>query len=247
MNKLAKEGIEDIGMKLSVKELAKKLKKRLNNGEEERQKIWKETRWEGIPRERTNTSKPQPDLVDTPGGTQQHQTNETGIQQQQTRETGAHKLEECRIRKPPFQANQWEMPKHIEDILEKDRETSSAYQAWKDRVRSRGDIKDQTPRFEFILPHFRKGYRKEVQEKIEKSQLKGMDYVDRETKAWHEALKECRTLNPWTTSGRDFKPSIDQDYHDLMRSASGSKAFAALKERTPKLTAPRQEKPQHSP
>ena len=62
-----------------------------------------------------------------------------------------------------------------------------------------------------------------------------MDYVDRETKAWHEALKKARALNPWVSTGKEFKPSIDQDYGDLMRAQNGGKVFAALRDRTPRL------------
>ena len=213
---LAREGTSDIGLKLSVEEIIEKLERRLNNEEEEHQKTWNEIRQKQQSQQN------------------QAQAESTRSQQPPTGENEAPKPGE-RIRKHPFQVEHWEMPKHIEAIKLEDREGSEDYQDWKEMVKSRGDLKDQVPRFEYILPHFKKGYRTEVQAKIEKSELKGMDYVDRETKMWSEALKDCRKTSPWAASGKEFKPSIDNEYNDLLKANNGSKAFASLKERTPRL------------
>ena len=230
LEKLTQDGIKDIGLKQSVEEVTKKLEKRLAEEEEEHQRNWNEIKmkhWNQQPQQppqqpqgKASRSKLQP--TPEPGT-----TDDSG-------EAGDQRPGE-RIRKPPFQIELWEMPKHIEAIPVGEREGNEDYQDWKEMIRSRGDIKDQLPRFEYLLPHFKIGYRATVQNKIEKSEIKGMDYVDRETKAWSEALKEARKLNPWASSGKEFKPSMDNEYHDLLKANNGSKTFASLKERTPRL------------
>ena len=237
LNKLTRRGITDIGLKLPVDELAKKLESRLTHGEEQHQKDWKEARdnyWAS-----TGETETQQEEVARRSESVNHGRKPTNLEtvattegEQQRPETGG---QEGRIRKPPFNIELWEVPAHIKAIPEEDRQGHKDYEDWKEMVKTRGDIKDHPPRFEYLLPHFKKGYRNAIQGELERSELKGMDYVDRETKAWHEALKKAREVNPWVSSGKEFKPSFDQDYGDLMKAPNGAKVFAALKERTPRL------------
>ena len=237
LNKLTRKGIMDIGLRLPVDEIAKRLEHRLRNGEEEHQKDWKEARdefWASINETGTQQEEAygRPERVNH-GRNPPNRETVTAVEEEQRRpETGG---QEGRIRKPAFNIELWEVPAHIEAIPEATRQGNEDYEDWKEMVKSRGDIKDHPPRFEYLLPHFKKGYREAIQGQVERSELKGMDYVDRETKAWHEALKKARELNPWVSTGKEFKPSIDQDYGDLMKAPNGSKVFTALKDRTARL------------
>ena len=237
LNKLSRKGIMDIGLRQPVDEIARKLEHRLANGEEEHQKDWKEAKemfWASM--DETGTQRKEayerPERVNHGRNPPNFVTVTTAEEEQPRPETGG---QESRIRRPAFNIELWEVPAHIEAIPEAARQGHQDYEDWKEMVKSRGDIKDHPPRFEYLLPHFKKGYREAIQGQVERSELKGMDYVDRETKAWHEALKKARALNPWVSTGKEFKPSIDQDYGDLMRAQNGGKVFAALRDRTPRL------------